>query len=228
MIYLDPTLHHPRSREVAHAVYDTLQLSGWGNAPSSQYPIGKQARDAVAAARETIAAALGCKSEQFVFTSCGSESDNWAVRLALHQNRHVGKHVITTAVEHSAMLETWQRPGRAGGLLRHALKARQERRHHRLSGRKRTARRHRARHDDARQQRDGLHLPRGRGRAASESEKVPCPAAHRRGAGPSRKFRSAPTRWARTSSPSARTSSARPRVSAAWYSGASASARPNR
>ena len=104
MIYLDHAATTPVPEEVAHAVYDTL-VSGWGN-PSSQYPIGKQARDAVAAARETIAAALGCKSEQFVFTSCGSESDNWAVRLALHQNRHVGKHIITTAVEHSAILET--------------------------------------------------------------------------------------------------------------------------
>ena len=104
MIYLDHAATTPVSEEVAHAVYDTL-VSGWGN-PSSQYPIGKQARDAVAAARETIAAALGCKSEQFVFTSCGSESDNWAVRLALHQNRHAGKHIITTAVEHSAILET--------------------------------------------------------------------------------------------------------------------------
>ena len=80
MIYLDHAATTPVPEEVAHAVYDTL-VSGWGN-PSSQYPIGKQARDAVAAARETIAAALGCKSEQFVFTSCGSESDNWAVRLA--------------------------------------------------------------------------------------------------------------------------------------------------
>ena len=104
MIYLDHAATTPVPEEVAQAVYDTL-VSGWGN-PSSQYPIGKQARDAVAAARETIAAALGCKSEQFVFTSCGSESDNWAVRLALHQNRHVGKHIITTAVEHSAILET--------------------------------------------------------------------------------------------------------------------------
>ena len=77
-----------------------------GATPARSTPIGKQARDAVAAARETIAAALGCKSEQFVFTSCGSESDNWAVRLALHQNRHAGKHIITTAVEHSAILET--------------------------------------------------------------------------------------------------------------------------
>ena len=62
MIYLDHAATTPVPEEVAHAVYDTL-VSGWGN-PSSQYPIGKQARDAVAAARETIAAALGCKSEQ--------------------------------------------------------------------------------------------------------------------------------------------------------------------
>ena len=107
MIYLDHAATTPVPEEVAQAVYDTL-VSGWGN-PSSQYPIGKQARDAVAAARETIAAALGCKSEQFVFTSCGSESDNWAVRLALHQNRHVGKHIITTAVEHHAVLHPMQK-----------------------------------------------------------------------------------------------------------------------
>lgn len=104
MIYLDHAATTPVPEEVAKAVYDTL-TNGWGN-PSSQYPIGKSARDAVAAARETIAAALGCKAEQLVFTSCGSESDNWAIRLALHQNRHVGKHIITTAVEHSAILET--------------------------------------------------------------------------------------------------------------------------
>ena len=104
MIYLDHAATTPVPEEVAKAVYDTL-TNGWGN-PSSQYPIGKRARDAVAAARETIAAALGCKAEQLVFTSCGSESDNWAIRLALHQNRHVGKHIITTAVEHSAILET--------------------------------------------------------------------------------------------------------------------------
>ncbi len=104
MIYLDHAATTPVPEEVAKAVYDTL-TNGWGN-PSSQYPIGKSARDAVAAARETIAAALGCKAEQLVFTSCGSESDNWAIRLALHQNRHVGKHIITTAVEHNAILET--------------------------------------------------------------------------------------------------------------------------
>ena len=104
MIYLDHAATTPVPAEVARSVYDTL-FSGWGN-PSSQYPIGKDARDAVGAARETVAAALGCKASELIFTSCGSESDNWAIRLALHQNRHAGKHVITTAVEHSAILET--------------------------------------------------------------------------------------------------------------------------
>lgn len=180
MIYLDHAATTPVPEEVAHAVYDTL-VSGWGN-PSSQYPIGKQARDAVAAARETIAAALGCKSEQFVFTSCGSESDNWAVRLALHQNRHAGKHIITTAVEHSAILETckaleqegysvtYLKPDKNGDITASQVES--------------------ALRDDTAlvtmmlvNNETGLHLPRGRGRAASESEKVPCPAAHRRGAG---------------------------------------------
>ena len=104
MIYLDHAATTPVPEEVAKAVYDTL-FSAWGN-PSSQYPFGKQAKTQLDDARETIAAALGCKAEQLVFTSCGSESDNWAIRLALHQNRHVGKHIITTAVEHSAILET--------------------------------------------------------------------------------------------------------------------------
>ena len=104
MIYLDHAATTPVPAEVARSVYDTL-FSGWGN-PSSQYPIGKDARDAVGAARETVAAALGCKASELIFTSCGSESDNWAIRLALHQNRHTGKHLITTAVEHSAILET--------------------------------------------------------------------------------------------------------------------------
>ena len=104
MIYLDHAATTPVPAEVARSVYDTL-FSGWGN-PSSQYPIGKDARDAVGAARETVAAALGCKASELIFTSCGSESDNWAIRLALHQNRHAGKHLITTAVEHSAILET--------------------------------------------------------------------------------------------------------------------------
>ena len=103
MIYLDHAATTPVPEEVARDVYDTL-VSRWGN-PSSQYPFGKQAKTQLDAARETVAAALGCKASELVFTSCGSESDNWAIRLAAHQNRHAGRHIITTAVEHSAVLE---------------------------------------------------------------------------------------------------------------------------
>ena len=103
MIYLDHAATTPVPEEVACAVYDTL-FSAWGN-PSSQYPFGKQAKAQLDDARETIATALGCKASELIFTSCGSESDNWAIRLAAHQNRHAGRHIITTAVEHSAVLE---------------------------------------------------------------------------------------------------------------------------
>ena len=49
------------------------------------------------------------RPDELYFTSCGTESDNWAIRLAAHQNRRVGKHIITTAVEHSAVLEPCRR-----------------------------------------------------------------------------------------------------------------------
>ena len=48
---------------------------------------------------------MGCPPERLYFTSCGTEGDNWAIRAALWQNRHAGRHIVTTAVEHSAVLE---------------------------------------------------------------------------------------------------------------------------
>ena len=103
MIYLDHAATAPVPPEVADAVRDAL-VNQFGN-PSSQYAIGREAKALVTRCRETIAAALGCESERLAFTSCGTESDNWAIRLAAHQNRHAGRHIITTAVEHSAVLE---------------------------------------------------------------------------------------------------------------------------
>ena len=103
MIYLDHAATTPVPPAVADAVRDAL-AEQFGN-PSSQYPLGREAKALVARCRETVARALGCEAERLAFTSCGTESDNWAIRLAAWQGRHTGKHIITTAVEHSAVLE---------------------------------------------------------------------------------------------------------------------------
>ena len=87
MIYLDHAATTPVAREVADTMYDVL-LNGSGN-PSSQYPYGAAAKKRLEADRAVIAAALGCKPDELYFTSCGTESDNWAIRLAAHQNRRV-------------------------------------------------------------------------------------------------------------------------------------------
>ena len=103
MIYLDHAATTPVPQSVADAVCDAL-VNHFGN-PSSQYPIGREGKGLVVHCRETVAAALGCTADRLAFTSCGTESDNWALRLAAWQGRHCGKHIITTAVEHSAVLE---------------------------------------------------------------------------------------------------------------------------
>ena len=103
MIYLDHAATTPVPEVVAQAVAQTL-TQGYGN-PSSQYPFGAEAKRRLDADRATVAAALGCKPGELIFTSCGSESDNFAVSIAVRQNRRVGKHIITTAVEHNAVLE---------------------------------------------------------------------------------------------------------------------------
>ena len=126
MIYLDNAATTPVPKAVADAVYDVL-LHHCGN-PSSQYPAGQEMKKAVEGWRAVIAGALHCPPEHLHFTSCGTESDNWAIQAALWQGRHTGKHIITTAVEHSAILEpckllaqqgydvTYLRPGRDGNI----------------------------------------------------------------------------------------------------------------
>ena len=103
MIYLDHAATTPVPDAVADAVRDAL-VQQFGN-PSSQYGVGREAKALVARCRATVAQALGCEAERLVFTSCGTESDNFAIRLAAWQGRHTGRHIITTAVEHSAVLE---------------------------------------------------------------------------------------------------------------------------
>ncbi len=104
MIYLDHAATTPVPREVADAMYQVL-AGEFGN-PSSQYPMGLEMKKQVERWRETVAAALGCSGAELRFTSCGTEGDNWAIAAACWQNRHAGRHVVTTAVEHSAVLES--------------------------------------------------------------------------------------------------------------------------
>lgn len=103
-IYLDHAATTPVPKEVADAMYDVLS-NHFGN-PSSQYPMGLEMKKQLESWRKVIADALGCDAKHFYFTSCGTESDNWAISAACWQNRHLGRHIITSSIEHSAVLQT--------------------------------------------------------------------------------------------------------------------------
>ena len=80
----------------------------YGN-PSSLYSVGQKAKAALEEARQTVAACLGAEAGEIYFTSCGTESDNWAIKGAAHAMRKKGKdHIITSAFEHHAVLHTCQ------------------------------------------------------------------------------------------------------------------------
>lgn len=101
--YLDNAATTPVRREAAQAAL-TAMTEGWGN-PSARYALGSQAAAQVKEWRSDVAKALGCAAEEVFFTSCGTEGDNWAIQIALEAGKRKGKHIITTAVEHSAVLE---------------------------------------------------------------------------------------------------------------------------
>ena len=106
MIYLDHAATTPVPKAVADAMY-TVLTEEFGN-PSAQYPMGQEKHRRVDAWRAVIAGAVGCEAKQLYFTSCGTEGDNWAIRAACWQNRHTGRHIVTTAVEHHAVLNCCQ------------------------------------------------------------------------------------------------------------------------
>ena len=103
MIYLDHAATTPVPREVADAMYEVL-TEQFGN-PSSQYEAGLAMKRKVEDWRRTVASALGCDPKQLFFTSCGTEGDNWAIQAAAWQNRRLGRHIVTTSIEHNAVLE---------------------------------------------------------------------------------------------------------------------------
>lgn len=101
-IYLDFNATTPIAREVADAMVPYL-YEGFGN-PSSSHPYGVAARRAVDEARAQVAGLLGCRPGEVIFTSGGTESNNLAIKGIALAGRGRGDHVITTAVEHPAVI----------------------------------------------------------------------------------------------------------------------------
>ena len=99
-------------QEAAQAAFDAM-TRGWGN-PSARHALGSQAATALKGWRQDVAKAMGCAEDEVIFTSCGTESDNWAIRAAVELNRRKGKHIITTAIEHAAVLEPCRQLERQG------------------------------------------------------------------------------------------------------------------
>ena len=85
----------------------------WGN-PSSAHQFGYVSRHAIDAAREQVARAINADAGEIYFTGCGTESDNWAVRGTAMALRSKGRHIITSAIEHHAILHTCQQLEKEG------------------------------------------------------------------------------------------------------------------
>ncbi len=104
MIYLDNAATTKTRPEVVEAMLPYF-TEYYGN-PSSIYDFSSKSREAVAHARETIAASLGAKTNEIYFTAGGSESDNWALVATAEAYASKGKHIITSKIEHHAVLHT--------------------------------------------------------------------------------------------------------------------------
>lgn len=104
MIYLDNAATTKTAPEVVDAMLPYF-TEYYGN-PSTIYSLGAASKKAVTEARETIAKALGAKSEEIYFTAGGSESDNWALKATAEAYANKGKHIITSKIEHHAILHT--------------------------------------------------------------------------------------------------------------------------
>ena len=105
-IYLDYNATTPIDPEVAEAMRPYL-VEHFGN-PSSSHWYGMQTKKAVDEARRQVANLLHCNPEEVVFTSGGSESNNYAIKGTAFANREKGNHIITSAIEHPAVLKVCQ------------------------------------------------------------------------------------------------------------------------
>lgn len=103
-IYLDNAATTEMLPEVTYAM-EPYFIKKYGNA-STTYELGKDARNAIELAREQVAASIMAKPSEIFFTSGGSESDNWAIKNVAGERKHLGKHIVTSKVEHHAILHS--------------------------------------------------------------------------------------------------------------------------
>jgi len=102
-VYLDHSATTPVRREVAEEMWKYL-TDIWGN-PSSVHSWGREAKRGIEEARETIAELIGASPKEIVFTSGGTEADNFAIIGSAYANQKKGKHIITSSIEHHAVLD---------------------------------------------------------------------------------------------------------------------------
>ena len=110
--YLDNSATTRVCPEAAQAAMNAM-LDVYGN-PSSTHTKGREAKKLLDASRKYVADALGCTPNELIFTSCGSESDNWAILGGAEYMSRKGKHVITSAVEHDAVRKSMEELERRG------------------------------------------------------------------------------------------------------------------
>jgi cysteine desulfurase len=103
-IYLDYAATTPTDPEVVKAMLPYFSET-FGN-PSSIHSFGQETKKAIEDARQKIAEFIGAKPEEIVFTSGGTESDNFAIKGVAYANENKGNHIITTVIEHHAVIET--------------------------------------------------------------------------------------------------------------------------
>lgn len=104
LIYLDHGATTKVDERVLSKMLPYFSIN-YGN-PSSMYFLGRRNKRAIEEARNDVASNLGAKSKEIYFTSCGSESDNLALKGIAYANKHKGKHIITSKIEHPAILNT--------------------------------------------------------------------------------------------------------------------------
>lgn len=104
LIYLDNAATTKTAPEVVEAMLPQFSVK-YGN-PSSVYSFASKNKEAITKQREVIADALGAKKEEIYFTGGGSESDNWALKATAEAYKAKGNHIITTKIEHHAILHT--------------------------------------------------------------------------------------------------------------------------